>query len=303
MVVLNFPEKATFKSLRSKLLLNERSFRRQQLNQPTSTDEDSTFKCSFDEDILRKHLRPATEIPQHGDIFIAWDWASTTAKHSDFSAGVAAKLYRKDKEDPYSPMCLGVIDIRWGKYKHTELAWHIVDLTKKWNPVRTMVEDSNGAELLKGYIVEQARRSGTSLNIYWQKPSNEVDAKRNRIKSLETLLVEDRLWFFGGGAWVDETFSQLMRYTGEKKNRGKKDDIPDAMSYLATLPLFSLDNVSSADRQKQQEADMAVALRNAMYARIFDPGGHNHLPQSAPTDTFVSQDPRNRIFGDTGLHI
>jgi hypothetical protein len=47
MVILTFPEKATFKSLRKKLLQNDIQFRCQQLNEPAGSDKDNPYKVSF----------------------------------------------------------------------------------------------------------------------------------------------------------------------------------------------------------------------------------------------------------------
>jgi hypothetical protein len=72
---------------------------------------------------------------------------------------------------------------------------------------------------------------GVSLPIYWKKTDKSMNAKKNRIKGLEGLLAEERL-FFLSGFYTDELMKQFTRFTGERRIRNRHDDIPDAISYL-----------------------------------------------------------------------
>ena len=71
------------------------------------------------------------------------------------------------------------------------------------------------------------------------------------------MLKNDRLWFVQG-PWIDETFSQLMRYTGEKKNRGRKDDIPDAISMLQIFLPAEAQNPVDAEEMERKQAILAM---------------------------------------------
>jgi predicted phage terminase large subunit-like protein len=266
MVILTFPEKATFKSLRKKLLQNDIQFRCQQLNEPAGSDKDNPYKVSFDEDSLRRHLYQKEGVPQHGEIFICWDWAPTAGSKSDFSAGVVGKVYKcPDGRDGL--VILEVVCDKWSQY---ELALQIIGLNKKWNPKRTLIERSMGAESLAIHLQNLAAKLGVSFDPYWAKPSTEHHAKRNRIKGLEILLKEDRL-FFVSGHWIEQTFDQLTRYTGETKTRGRHDDIPDAMSYFPKT-FFSLSSMNVKDREALSEFLEEEKKREqlkAQYNRIF----------------------------------
>lgn len=294
MVILNFPEKATFRSLRSKLLNDEIAFRCQQLNEPAGENKD-TFKITFDEAVLKKHLYQSAAAPKIGDIFICWDWAPSSNKYSDMTVGVVGRVYqREDKQ--YG---IVILEIVFGRWKPSEIAFQIVSLNKKWNPKNTLVEKSGGADLLQLEVSRQAMKYGTSIQIFWKAPSLQENAKKNRIKGLETLLNDDRLWFVLG-TWIDEAFYQLMKYTGERKNKGRKDDIPDAMSYLCFfLPVSSLNETDSEDLKMIIKAEKEKAQIKANYDRIFGRPPQLPVPDPAP-DSGVNSG-LNEIFGNNGI--
>jgi hypothetical protein len=300
MVILTFPEKATFKSLRKKLLKNERQFRNQQLNEPTDSSEDSGFKIAFTEDALRAHLYPLTAAPKIGDIFLAWDWAPSSGKYSDYSCGVVARVVIEPQPNladgtPVPAISkLVILDIIFDKWKPSELAFQIIMLNKKWNPKQAIIEKSNGAELLQMELQRQALRYATTLNIYWKPLDIKADAKRNRIKGLETLLNTDRLWFVAG-SWTDEMMRQLLRYTGERKNRGRKDDIPDAMSFL---PFFLPSTIQNEETKLMMEAQEKLAAQKRSYERIF--GGQQMTRTELVDVPQIPTDPRSK-FGIPGL--
>jgi phage terminase large subunit-like protein len=267
MVVLTFPSKRTFKKLRSKLLNNEREFRCQQLNEPAGEDRGADeFKVSFDEDSLRRHLYQREAAPKMGDIFICWDWALTANKKSDYSAGVVGRIYQKE-DGLFALVILEVICDKWTSH---ELALQIIGLNKKWSPKKTLIENSTGSEWLKNELIRLAPVFGVTLDIYWKPPSLQKHAKRNRVKGLEILLKNDRLWFVMG-SWIDQTFSQLERFTGQPKNMGRKDDIPDAMSYfqIAFFPISSMSPIEAEEAKAYQEEEKTRAKLKANYNRIF----------------------------------
>jgi phage terminase large subunit-like protein len=268
MVVLHFPEKSkdAFKDLRKKLLEDESQFRCQQLNEPAGSDKDNPFKVQFGEDILRRHLYQKEAAPQIGDIYICWDWALTANKRSDYSAGVVGRVYKRAD----GRHGLVILEVACDKWTSSELALQIISLNKKWNPKKTLIENSPGAEWLKSELHRLAPVFGVTLDIFWKPPSLQENAKRNRVKGLETLLKEDLLWFVIGH-WIDQTFKQLQDYTGEKKNKGRKDDIPDAMSYfhVAFFPLSSMNQKDAEEAKVLIKEEKEKAQQKAQYERIF----------------------------------
>jgi Terminase RNaseH-like domain len=279
MVDLLFPEKLSFASLRQKLMKNERLFRCQQLCEPAAEED----HVSFTEEVLRAHL--VAKAPKEGEMYLAWDWSFSRASYSDYSAGVAGRIVQGDER-----FDLYIEEIIFGRWKPSELAFQMVQFEKKWKPKGTIVEKSNGAELLQMEIQRQARRHSAALNILWKTPSVAADAKRNRIKGVETLLANDNLWFCGG-QWIDETFEQLIRYTGERRNKGRKDDIPDALAYLQ---FFCPTPQNSAEILRMQDERTRKAEQQAIYSNIFD----------TPAFTIQTAQPvpmRRQLFGRIAL--
>lgn len=303
MVDLIFPQKWTFKKCRAKLLeKGERYFRNQQLNEPTDSAEDSGFKISFTEPDLRAHMYQREAAPRSGDVYIVWDWALSDKKTSDYSAGVVARLYKNDAGE----WSFVILEIIFEKWKYSELAIQIVKLSQRYGPKVTMIEASNAYDMLRDEITRVGQRQGYEPYIYWKQPSREENAKRNRIKSIEILLAEHRLHFVIG-SWIEETFKQFIQYTGEKKNKGRKEDIPDAIAYLTyVLPREARPTIEKVDPEEEKrlaEAQMKHYQKQVQYDRYFG----QHLPtKSQAGPTIIEEappkplDPRMRIFGNKG---
>jgi hypothetical protein len=294
MVVLNFPEKATFASLRKKLLKNERSFRNQQLNEPIDADELIDTVPHFPIDLLRKHTYLSHAAPQVGDIFVAFDWAPTAGRWSDYSCGVAGRIYRKDN----GQWGICILDVIVDKWSNTELAFQIVAFIKKWNPVKTVIENSLGAELLKTFVAQTAVKMGVTTNIHWFPVDRSPDAKCNRIKGLETLLTSDRLYFVSGN-YIDKLYDQFEHYDGsDKKSRGRKDDIPDAISFLIRFLPNGINGITD-EAKAMMVAQEEIENRKAQQQLIF--GSISIVRDPLPTlEPIKNPDPRNR-YGIPGL--
>lgn len=276
MVDLLFPEKLTFKSLRQKLVKNERLFRCQQLCEPAAESESPV---TFTEEELKKHL--VASAPAEGDCFITWDTSFARTSYADYSAGICGRIVQY--EDRYE---LYIMEIIFGRWRPSELAFQMVQFEKKWKPKATMVERPAGAELLQMEIQRQAQRYQVALNIIWKTPSTEPNAKRNRIKGFQTLLANDIVYFVGG-QWIDETFEQLIRYTGQIKNKGRKDDIPDGLGYLQ---FFCPSTENSKELEEAKKAREDRAEQQAIYSNIFDiPTVRMHIPDRPSM--------RQRLFG------
>jgi phage terminase large subunit-like protein len=305
MVDLLFPEKLgtaeqTFKELKKKLIKNEIEFRCQQLNEPVGDSEHHVL-FSFNEDEIRSKLLQASAVPKDGDIYVAWDTALTDGARSDYSCAAAVKIC-KDKDSGVHTMY--VIDILCERYKQSELAYHIVAFNKKWNPRTTIVEKLVGYELLQREVQRQGIIQGVSFDGFWKTPPNTPDAKINRIKGLETYLKSDQLYFVMN-MYTDFLITQFCNFTGEKKNRGRKDDIPDAIAIAgAFMPADESkqdDKVTLATKKLLEEAKKHEDMKR-QYDRIF--GGAAVLTQPEP-EPQPTGDPRRAamqaIFRGNGL--
>ena len=294
MVNLTFPQKRTFRMLRQKLLNNEREFRCQQLNEPAGLDKDDGFRIQFDEDVLRAHIISSFAVPKEGDVFICWDWAPTANKTSDYSVGVAARRVFFEG----GATKLYILEVVFGRWRGSELAAQIILFNKKWNPSKTLIEKSGGADLLSMEVMRAAATYQTAPDIFWKPPATQNNAKRNRILGLETLLADNRLYFVSG-TWLDETFSQLVNYKGTKKNSGRKDDIPDAMSYLSFfLPFSPAQEKESEEMRAVISAQKEQALRKKNYERYF--GGPQQSPPPETPEPSRQRRPGD-IFGGNGM--
>lgn len=295
MVDLLFPEKIgsaerTFQLLRTKLLSNEIEFRCQQLNEPAG-DAEEVWKPSFNEDMLRKLLYPFQSAPQVGEVIQAWDTSLTSNKQSDYSAGGAARIFEKEGK-----FGLSVLECEIDKWTQSELADKIVMFARKWAAGKVLIEELPGSELFKKEIRRCEVKYNYKVPIIWIPVDNSPDSKRNKVKGLEPLMKTGLLRFVGG-PWIDLLFDQFVKYTGLRKNKGRKDDGPDMIATLAKcIPTETPDNF-----KERQEELAKERMRREHYERIHGLG--NYTPPVIVEEKVVPQDPRNRIFGSTGLHI
>jgi hypothetical protein len=311
MVDLVWPEQgrtpeSAFKSLRRKLIDNERSFRNQQLNEPIDDAESSFYIYHFDIDTLRHHTGAATAFPSGGEVCISFDTAGKSSKNSDFTCGVAGRLFEAQ------PGKYGIIvtKVIYGKLKSTDIAISMVDLYNEFRPWMkrsARVEDAAGSDTLKEKVkIAALQRGGRPVNYIWVTPSNKPDAKRNRIRGLDILIQEGRLKFVSG-SWIDELYKQFSEFTGERGNKKRKDDIPDAIAYLVDfLPAASRPGIDAEQIKKEEDELREEAQRKAVYDSIFNtpptqkPGLFAPpipVEQSAPTKSALYQQAINKVFG------
>lgn len=334
MVDLWFPFKLDFATLRRKLfekkernstnIQKERSFRNQQLNIPTDPIEASEFIVHFSRDVLRSHTYGAGAAPTTGEKIVTIDWAYSDNKTSDFS--VLAAVLRHTRDDDTEELV--VLDIDHDKWKSSDLAQHIVLFLREHQPSRTLIERALGADLLEMAIRAYAQRYDCLRvldSIRWIPTDNSLNAKANRIKTLETLLADDRLHFVAG-PWIDELYRQFERFTGETK-KGRKDDIPDSISMASrTLPasMFTSLRKDPETEMLQQELQIKQRLKEGHYNRYFSPqftgtlhhptppseqaptwrevayGRRMPEPEPEPTAPPKPLDPRMKVFGNKG---
>jgi len=323
MVNLTFPQlgktpREAFNKLRQKLLKKAdkknknpyRAFCNQQLNEPTDDNEDSGFVIHFSKEVINAHTHPAQAVPVDGEVFILWDWALSDKKTSDYSVGIAVKIYKKTN----GQYAVYVLEIIYDKWKDSELVRQMIAFYKKYKGLgqfkRMYVENSNGGELLKtalqnaAYKLNALDMMGENV-ICWIPVDTRANAKRNRIKSIETLLDDDRLDFVDSSLYMEEVIKQLTQYTGEKSTAFRKDDIPDALSFLVyPLPAIALQiDVSTEEVEKEMETRRREEQSKAAYKQMF--GGHNPLP-AKPTSAEPAQkprDPRLALFGGSGWRM
>jgi len=325
MVILTFPElagtaHASWLDLR-KRMKNERSFRCQQLNQPVWGDESS---ISFDRILLENHktktladIIPMPGMRDTGYVYGAIDLARENKQFSDFTALAIGKVYQEDQTAVPLDMAnwtppengrwvMVVLDVQFGKWSQTEIATRIAAMNDKWRPRQWYGEDTGGLQLLKERITDVSRTTyGHWPYIRWNTPDNSENAKRNRIKGIETLLRTNRL-FFLIAPWTTEVFEQLEKYKGQKSSRYFKDDVPDVLSQLTRF-IPSLMTLSKRELEQlavQKDAEYRDYLRREMKKVIFgdDSGGFGMaLPVSYwPDAQSTPEEPKGPMGGIAG---
>jgi hypothetical protein len=328
MVDLTFPElngsnHSSWLDLR-KRMKNERSFRCQQLNQPVWGDEST---ISFDRILLedRKDKTVSEILPLPGYVYGAIDLARENKQFSDFTALAVGKVYQEGAVPVPADMAnlvplerdngkwvMVVLDVQFGKWSQTEIANRIAAMNDKWRPKQWYGEDTGGLQLLKEKITDVSRTSfGHWPYIRWNTPDNSENAKRNRIKGVETLLRSKRL-FFLIAPWNSETFEQLEKYKGQKSSRYFKDDVPDVLSQLARfIPSLVVLSKRELEQQAiQKDVEYREYLRREMKRIIFgdDSGGFGASQYMPVPGIEPREEPRGpmggvggKFFGGNGM--
>jgi hypothetical protein len=308
MVWLTFPEQETWKKLRKALKDNEKLFRCQQLNEPAMDDDG--FKLQFTEELLMAHIMTPENARKKidGEIFISCDPARVTSKYSDYSVLVAGRTFKKDD----GQVALVLLEVSYNHWTQSQLAYRIAEFCNKWFPSRTIIiEDTGGLDLLKLEIQKQSQiQFGRNItNIYWKRPENDRNAKRNRIKTLEILLKNDQLYFGFAGEALDETFRQFINYKGQVSGARKKDDIPDACSFLPRFLPFMQIQLTPREQEEKYKMEEQENIRRALadaYKMHF--GGNQQArvepelvappePPPSPMDKAIKNLGLGRMFG------
>lgn len=311
MVDFWFPFKLGYQQLRRKLLetkerkssniQKERNFRNQYLNIATDPSEVSEFTVHFEKEALRSATYMLSAAPTTGETFVAIDWAYSDNKTSDYSALAAVRRHTR----PDGTYELIVLEVLYGKWKSSVLAEKIVLFLRKHNPTRTFIEAALGHDLLHTQVVYHAARYQVDLRTVQYVPTgNSKNEKANRIKTLEILLAVDRLHFVSG-PWIDDLYKQFENFTGET-NKGRKDDIPDAISRVSkTLPttMFTGLETDPVEDKRLEEEKEKEWKKKMQYERMFGSNFQTNT-QKAPVIQEAAppkpQDPRMRIFGNRG---
>jgi phage terminase large subunit-like protein len=279
MVELLFPElkstpQKTFEHFMVDVFNNETDFRAQILNEPAH-DEDSPYINPFNSAILTKSTVLDFPPPSRdqGELGIWWDTALTDGKKSDYCAGVVWQIWQR----PDEMWELFIWEIKAERMSTFDLAYNMVALSKKWNPLFTLFEQPKNLEMkdLGSALNKQKMMQGYDGAITPVSPDPHKNAKVNRIKGLEVLF-RLRLIRFAHGPWLDLTFKQFQDFTGEpgRGNSGRKDDIPDAIGSVARrMPCIGLTPNPEAEAiKKEKEARDQRSTIRRMYDSIFSGG-------------------------------
>jgi phage terminase large subunit-like protein len=317
MVELYFPEKMNFNSLIKECRSNEKTFRCQKLNEPAGADT----IIRFERTAIERHTIIMSRVPrppqnETRQVVCSWDTAHTAKIASDYSSG-AVGYCDKPKRSLY------VLEVKHGKWGDPVVARNIVDLHIKWSAAFSSIEKFGGWELLRDAIQTYANaKYARAISLQWRDIDVSFGSKRNRIRGLETLLREDRLWFVNGD-WMDDLTQQFVRFSGFNKKR--KDDIPDSIAPLQKLipPVVGAPDPDAPVETQRERLDrearelrekFAAAQSDVAYASIFQPStppqitfGENDWKEAPPEPVAANEPPVDPgagwIFGRTGIHL
>jgi hypothetical protein len=315
-VVLLFPSRLTFKYLMGKLkecLATDTSAKifRQQSLVSWVPDDESQITVTFTEAALRSKLRPrsffnATALPGT-PVYMATDDATSVSRYADFSA-ISVVRAQPVSDVSGSTNALVVLDISYGRWKHSEKITHICRVIEQHSPSAWVLEKDRGHEELVLGVRKMCHLKGLVMpHVMLRDIKNGPQAKALKVKILEAPLEDGRLWFTSGH-WNDACFQQFVRFDGIKKSGstdGSKDDIPDcvATAYQVWGPRAiseTIDPAESERRRQEDEAEGERERRRHFYNAMF---GNNYTPPPKPRELVVPEkpvDPRKVILGRNG---
>lgn len=297
MVDLYFPEFMPFEWLMNKCRKNEGTFACQQLNSPEQGD----LAVNFGEKDIEAatitmggvpHPKLGLRVPR-----INWDTAHEDKVQSDYSCGSVGYV-DTDKSALY------ILEVVHGKWKDSKCCIEVVDLHWKWTPPYSEIEKFHGHELFDRECQRYSMgRYGKRIPIRWYDADCSAHAKRTRIKGLEILLTNDRL-FFVDGDWMDDLKQQFTRFTGFAKRR--KDDIPDSIGRLQKyLPAMKPEGTPAPVESERTRLDREAEECRAKFWQQHQEGEYNRFFGQAPTPAI--QKPQDRtapnILAGFGINL
>ncbi len=293
----------SFKVLMGKCRDNEPQFRSQQLNQPVAelNDEESYINTFTDDNIRKAQKDPSWVTTIQGPVrrYLFVDTAMTAGRKSDYSAFAVAQIEERGEDQP--PI-IWWLEIRADRYPDQRVAEIIAELMSKWNCGAYVEEIPSTSTTFKNEVNRQRHmKACQDLPFIWFTPDQQPAAKETRIRGLQ-LLHEHGLLRFVIGPWIDLMIKQLTSYTGHKSRKkyvgGRKDDIPDAMSYVYKV-LPYIPGVMSESQKIEQEEREKKSRQSAEYDRIF---GSQILNSSSLLNKSTSEpEPMNPIHRTLAL--
>jgi len=278
-VELLFPSRLTWKFLQKELRANETFFRSQNLCEFVSEDEQ--LKVTFVEEDLRARVRPPTFFERSFTVqtVLAVDPSFSQARFADFSALAILEIIQHDNRT----VCF-VKDVQLERMKQSELGQRIVDTIARHQVTRVVIEKTGPWMDLQNHIQHSAMLREIMLpHIFWKdtKGNNltpNIKVKASRIKGLEVLLAENRL-YFAAGVWNDIVFNQFVKFDGvTRSNNTRKDDAPDAiaMGCEIFMPRFEVAANTALQEEAAEQARTQDFIRG-IYNQVF---GNRQQPEN-----------------------
>jgi len=285
-VDLLFEEQLPFNELKRSLKSNQRFFESQQLCRFVEIEE--TVKLNFDRAMLTKCIIPNASVPLEGTVYIFGDTAVSTSARADNSALAVCKLGL----NPEGEKTIYVLDMVVGRFRGSELALQLVELTKKWSPHSVTLEKPLTWDLLAGEVSRLGQKYQVHVPIFWSPVSNVKNAKLMRLKGLE-ITMNAGFFKFVSGLYLEILFNELERLSGDHtssyRSTTKRDDQADALSIAQKflLPASASNSEQAKENEELRELQRKQALMHLSYQHYFGSPPQQLPEPSAP----VEQDP------------
>jgi len=204
---------------------------------------ESSKIVKFTEHMLNSHIIDDTMLPQIYKIVNAWDFAYVAASGRDYSVGIQAHYDLNNGR-------MVVMDIVRGRFSKSELAYQVAKLAVVSSAQLIAIEGTNGANFLENDIRLEMRKLGRhECSMEFFPVDTKKGAKEARAEMLETLLVNDRMFFRKNmPGKLDDLIQEFLKF---KPSAKRKDDCVDAVAHAARyIPPVDLPASEVARRQE-----------------------------------------------------
>lgn len=272
---LFFPEFLSFEKLMSDREEDPDSFMTQYMNVATGN-----FKPIFPPERLNLATLDEERLPITGSVHIAWRLETAESKNICGVAGIqhAGRMY--------------VMDLERGNWTPSTQVLKIIAMAKRNHAHRIAIEETPGARHMETAIRNEALKQGWELSINWLAHEGDTKERELRIKSMEPVLITNRLFFSRELRLLKLLHRQMYHY-------GMSEDIevPDVISRVCeALPKMVGD--SEAVAVADDVAWEAIRAR-AQRERVFSQG--NYAPLELEEDAEGEQDDWSPLANEDGL--
>ena len=203
--------------------------------------------------------------------FILCDLASTQEWYSDFTCLSTVAI--DEQERAY------VVDLVRGKYGTRDVCYQIALANHTHKPLRIVIENARGADNLEDSIRRAAADMGDfNIPLEFVPVDNKKDAKQTRIRRLQALLEERRLFFLSGLEYLEDLISELKAFPA-----GRHDDIIDSIAYISHV--LSQKRGGPTDQYSEQLARMVLQNKEFEEMIFAGPEAYIDVPIQPLPDT------------------
>jgi len=245
-------------------------------------DEYGAAEVVFSQEQMLATMVDEVGLPLEGTTYIHWRFPCSKKQWKTAAAAVAIESRNR---------CY-IVEAIEGHYKPSVLAKHVVNLARKYNLHRVSVEESPGAILMQSAIQNYALTTGWDVGIDWQAFDDDTGERDLRIRSLEALLAEGRLYFNAGMKHLRSVLLEFTQYGMLPDNA-----LPDCVARVAdNLP----QSIAAEDLDDEDAAWQSARERdhyNLLYGR-----GQYARPEPEPEEIVEEQyDPAEERYNELGL--